>query len=213
MVDLSRARLTPYAHQIIGVEKLVQHLFFLLADEMGAGKTKQVIDAMQVLATMGLIRRVIIVAPAAVRAVWFDPELGELAKHLWARMPCRVIEYHAIRREWDWFLNFEGVKQEPLIEWIITNYDFIRNDSRRGYLKKICNEHTALILDESSAVKNWRALQTKACEDLRQFCGRVVLLNGTPIANSPGDLYSQAHIMNPTIPFSCSLCSDGWLAR
>jgi len=204
MLDLSRARLTPYAHQLVGVEKIVDNRFFLLADEMGAGKTKQTIDAAQVLAEMDLVDRVLIVAPAAVRSVWFDPELGELAKHLWAKMPCTITEYHAQTISWDWFRKFEGQEYKAKIHWIITNYDFIRSGGKIGFprlkeLLKYCTKKTLLVLDESSAVKNYRAKQTQACEELRDRCGRILLLNGTPIANNPGDLYSQAHLMDPSV--------------
>lgn len=187
-------RLPPYKHQIVGVEKLLENPYFFIADEMGAGKTKQTIDAAQILALMNIIKRVIVVAPAPVRSVWFDPELGELAKHLWVDFPCTITEYHALTRTWDWFLKGRA----PQLRWFITNYDFIRKD-RINRLLEICDGYTLLVLDESSAIKSWKALQTKAAEKLRAKCGRVILLNGTPIANSPGDLYSQAHVMHPAI--------------
>lgn len=199
MIDLSRSRLTPYHHQYIGVEKIVNNPFFFLADDMGAGKTKQAIDAAQVLNTIDLIDRVIVVAPASVRFVWFDPELGELIKHLWVNMPCVVTEYHAKIRSWQWFIKVDGKEFAPKLFWTITNYDFIRNKDRLEVLLKVANKKTLLILDESASIKSWRAIQTKSCEELRARCGRILLLNGMPISNNPGDLYSQAHIMDPKI--------------
>jgi len=195
MIDTSKFRIQPYAHQAIGIEKLVQHPFFALLDEMGAGKTFQVINGALLLSDVGVIDQVIIVCPAAVRSVWFDPELGELAKWLWANTRNQITEYHAKSQTWHWFKDAPGSN----LKWIITNYDFIRNPVRRKQLLDIASEKTLLVLDESSAVKTWNAQQTKACKILREKCGRVVLLNGTPIANSPGDLYSQADIMNPLI--------------
>ena len=202
-IDLSRSRVPSYAHQLVGVEALVEsgdpargRIFpncFALFDEMGAGKTKQVIDAACVMFTWGLIDRVLVIAPASVRAVWWDPELGELAKHLWDELPVEVTEYHAKSRTWR---RFEG---NPRLRWVISNYDFIRREQRRDELAKYCTPRTLLVLDESAAVKNHRAEQTKACWHLRQKCGRVVLLNGTPIANNPLDLYSQARLMHPGI--------------
>src|SRR5690606_13571541 len=62
---------------------------------------------------------------------------------------------------------------------------------------------TMLVLDESSAVKSHRAQQTKACLQLRRRCGRVLLLNGTPIANSPGDMFSQGEMMSKNV-LSCA---------
>lgn len=191
MIDLSSARLKPFDHQRVGVEKLVEQPVFFLADEQGAGKTKQVIDAAQVLFDLNIIDRVLIVCPASVRGVWFDPELGEIRKHLWEKTYARVCEYHVKVREW--FTPGSGRR----LEFWITNYEFTRG--RVAELKLVCGKRTLLVLDESSAVKNYRAAQTKACLQLRKYCGRVVLLNGTPIENSVGDLYSQARILDPKI--------------
>lgn len=197
-IDLTNARTNPYAHQVVGIEKLVASPAFLLADEMGVGKTKQVIDAAQVLYAHDAIDRVIVIAPASVRAVWYDPELGELAKHLWTSTDARVMEYHARSRQWT---LGRRTADDPLnLNWLITNYDYIRSLERLDYLlKHWAGPRTLLVLDESSAVKNASAKQTKACLKLRRACGHVWLLNGTPIANHPGDLFSQANIMDPAI--------------
>jgi SNF2 family DNA or RNA helicase len=207
VIDLSRCRFPPYRHQALGIELLVERVnvekqrtyegCFFLADEMGVGKSLQVICAAQVLFERDLIERVIVIAPAAVRAVWYDPELGELRKHLWDTTPARVVEYHAKSRSWIWPLE-KGLPKKHL-EWLITNYDFVRPKHRYTALKAYCSPKTLLVLDESSAVKNYRAAQTKACRELRAKCGWVWLLNGTPISNNPLDLYSQGELMNKGI--------------
>lgn len=191
-IDLSRCRLVPFAHQVEGVEQLVRHPFFALFDEMGAGKSKQVIDAAQVLYSRLLIDRVIIIAPAAVRAVWYDPELGELKKHLWESIPARITEYHARNRSWIW-------GEQPALHWIVTNYELVRQDEWMSPLLKYCSEKTLLVLDESSSIKNWKAKQTEACYELRKKCGRVVLLNGTPIANNPLDMFAQGNMLDTSV--------------
>lgn len=194
---MHRCKLTPFAHQVDGINALIARPAFALFDEMGAGKTLQVIVAAQLLYEQGLVDRVIVVCPASVRFVWFDPELGELKKHLF--VPALVTEYHAKLRQWG---DRSGLR------WVITNYDFIRDDchKRAGiknpHLLKLlahCTPKTLLVLDESSAVKNHKAKQTRACARLRATCGRVVELNGTPIANNPGDLYSQMQILDQRI--------------
>ena len=174
----------------------MEHPAFFLADEMGAGKTLQVIVTAQLLHEADVIDRVVVVCPASVRFVWVDEELGELKKHLF--LPAFVTEYHAKLRQWG---NKAGLR------FVITNYDFIRDECKKSgivnerliRLLAHCGPKTLLVLDESSAVKNHSAQQTKACMALRKKCGRVILLNGTPIANNPGDLFSQALMMDPKI--------------
>lgn len=186
----------PREAQVIGVKALVGNPFFGLFDEMGVGKTKQTIDATQVLFRIGAIKKVMVVCPASVRSVWFDPEFGELQKHLWNSVPNKIMEYHNGYRKWSHGNNDHFEK--PLL-WVITNYDFIRRENRLEPLLSFCDKETFLVIDESSAVKNWKANQTRACMKLREKCGRVVLLNGTPIANSPGDMYSQGQLMSKSI--------------
>jgi len=187
-------RIEPYRHQIIGVKKIVEHSYFMLADQMGAGKTLQAIVAAQVLFEQNQIDRVLVVTPAPVRVVWYDPEFGELAKHLWSHIPSLITEFHARERMWTY-----GKDGPRVLSWTITNYDFLVNKNRYEQIVNFCNKRTFLICDESSKIKNHRAIRTKAILKLRRRCSRVLLLNGTPIANNPRDMYSQGNIMDPSI--------------
>lgn len=195
-----------FSHQPAGIEALVKYNdpatgrlcggCFLLADDTGAGKGKQVIDATCVLFTTGKIKRVIIVAPGAVRSVWSDKELGELAKHLWLDLPCTITEYHSRTTTWTWAT--EG-RDDQRLDWFISNYEFLRSEDRLAELLPLADKDTLLVLDESAMVKNWQSEQTKAIRRLRKRCGRVWLLNGTPIADKPFDLFAQANLMDPGI--------------
>lgn len=188
---ISYCRSKPYHHQIVGVEKIISHPYFMLGDEMGAGKTLQAIVAAMLLWVDGKIDRVLIVTPAPVRAVWFDPEFGELAKHLWEHIPSIITEFHARERHWTY-----GQSGSRVMSWTITNYDFIATKARFEQIYGYCDKRTMLICDESSKVKNHRALRTKAVMRLRRRCSRVLLLNGTPIAHSPRDMYAQGNLMD-----------------
>lgn len=194
--NLDRCRLRPFDHQVIGIDKIVTHPVFALFDEMGAGKTLQTIVGAQLLHEAGVIDHVIVVAPAAVRSVWFDPDLGELRKHLWDSLKDVYIEqYHAGKRR-AWSL---GKPTGRGLKFIVTNYEFIRAAKRLEPLLERANTRTLLVCDESSAIKNAKAEQTKAVLLLRRQCGRVLLLNGTPIANNPLDMYAQGLVMDPRI--------------
>jgi SNF2 family DNA or RNA helicase len=200
----------PYAHQLHGIEQLLKwddpnsgRVFggcFLLADEMGLGKSRQIIETAMQLHRVGELNNVIVVCPASVRSVWYDEELGELTKFHTDSM--HVVEYHSRMRFW-----LRKTKGELPLTWYITNYDFIRaHDSRTRQftnlaplLKSLEGQKNWVVLDESSAIKNHKSLQYKACRRLRSSCERVTLLNGTPISHSPADLYAQAEMMHPGI--------------
>ncbi len=195
-LDFSRCRLAPFAHQREDVAALIAHPFYFLGSEMRTGKSKIVVDAAQFMFEAETIDRVIVVAPAPVRDVWFDRELGEIAKHAWSGLPMRATEFHARVRAWS---QGEFGPGDRRLEWTVTNFEFIRSRARIAQLRRLCGHRTLLVLDESSFVKNHAAQQTKACLELRRECGRVVLLNGTPIFHSPMDLFSQGNILHPSI--------------
>lgn len=175
----------------------------MLADEMGGMKSAQAIIAAQLLFERGQIDRVIVIAPASVRSVWFDETLGELAKHLW--LPSDITEFHAKSRTW-----FFGDTTTPQrLQWIITNYDFVRSSTRLAQMLGVCGQKTLLVLDEAHACKNYKSKQTRSVFQMRNRCGRVLLLTGTPIAHNPLDMYSQGRIMDPKILG----CANYYVAR
>lgn len=192
-LDFSQARLPPFAHQREDTEWLINHHAAFIASEMRTGKSKIVVDAAQFLYEAGTIDKVIVVAPAPVRDVWADKTLGEIAKHAWTRVPNKVIEYHASLRIWS------NVIADTYLHWYVTNFEFIRSKQRLSQLLGACGPHTLLVGDESSFLKNHAAQQTKAFAELRKRCGRVVLLNGTPIFFSPLDLFSQGNLISKKI--------------
>lgn len=192
-LDFSRCRHAPFQHQREDVEWLLDRPYAFIASEMRTGKTKIVIDAAQFLFEAGKIERVIVVAPAPVRDVWFDETLGEISKHTWPGLHITVTEFHARIRTW------VRPGDNPALDWYVTNFEFIRAKARLAQLMAVTGPKTMLVLDESSFVKNHAAQQTKACLTLRRACGRVVLLNGTPIFHSPLDLFSQGNILHPSI--------------
>jgi Mesyanzhinovviridae DNA helicase len=176
-----------FAHQIIGTQALIDHEAFALFDEMGAGKSKQVIDAACLLAECGKIDTVVVVCPASVRSVWCDAEIGEIKKHSWT---CNhVFEFHAKSKVLWGDLITKGCAE---LMWCITNYEFLRGEKHLSNLVQMLNGRKCLlVLDESSYIKSRTTAQTKAIIKLRQHCARCVILNGTPIVNNPMDLWSQ----------------------
>jgi SNF2 family DNA or RNA helicase len=192
--------LTPaYAHQLADTEKVVHEPRYALFSEMGTGKSKIVVDSACILKSEGMIDVVVVVAPAAVRSVWINKEFGEIRKHSWLKN--HVVEYHAKSTEW-----YDGSKPDNVIQsngrlmWIVTNYEFLRSSVRLKKLIDILhNMRFMLVLDESSFIKSRMAMQTKAVTKLGQLAARKLILNGTPIANNPLDVWSQMNFLDRRI--------------
>lgn len=183
-------------HQLVGVETLLKHPFFLLADEVGAGKSKQVVDTAQILWMQKEIDTVVVITPGFARSVWADedPVIGEVAKHAWDDVPNFIHEFHKHYCDLDF-------SPPGALHWVITNYEFIRRDERLySLMQQLRGRKTWLVLDESWALKGFSD-QMKACRMLRvKRATRVVQLNGTPLADGkPSDLYYPMMILDPDI--------------
>ena len=196
-IDPRRWKTKPRDHQVIGVQALVDRSRFALFDEMGVGKSKQIVDAACELAAADVINTVVVVTPGYVRNVWLSADLdspGEIKKHSWYAN--KVIEYHSSGFDLIW----EDVDlADRRLPWVVTNYEFLRNEARLQNLIDSVGDKALLVLDESSYLANHKAQQTKATRDLRKVCARCYILNGTPVSNSPLDLWSQMDVLDPKI--------------
>jgi SNF2 family DNA or RNA helicase len=190
-IDASKFRSKPFAHQLEGVRKLVKNPSFALFDEMGAGKSKQVVDAACVLSENMVINCVVVLAPASVRRVWLSEDDGEIKKHSW--VPSIVYDNHAkIKLAWQ--------DDDARLLWVVTNYELLRQkDHLNALADRLVHYKALLVLDESSYIKSRTASQTKAAKELRKMCDRAVLLNGTPITNNPLDLWAQFLVLDEEI--------------
>lgn len=195
-LDFTRARLPLFQHQREDIEALLRHDYFFIASQMRTGKTAIAVVGAQFLFEADLIDRVVVVAPAPVRDVWADQTLGEIGKHSFLDVPASIVEVHARIRGWLHGPREGGVRR---LEWYVTNFEFVRAKPRLHELLTLCNMRTMLVLDESSFVGTIKTQQTDACLKLREACGRVVLINGTPIFHSPLNLLSQGNILSPSI--------------
>lgn len=215
MIDFSLARLPPYAHQRVGADALAVSPTFALFDEPGVAKSKQVIDAACHLFVNGAINRLVIVTPSGMRGVWADSTLGELRRHLWESVYARITNFHARQTQWEHGIGTTATMnaQAPhaRLNIVVTGYEYLRYRPAERYRKTrpdwphlnrllpYCDKQTWIIFDESSEINNWQSDQTRAAYKLRQRCGRVTLLNGTPIELHLLNIYSQARVMDARI--------------
>jgi hypothetical protein len=197
-IDWRRCATEPRQHQKDGVLALLKLPQMLLADEVGAGKSKQVVDTSQILYEGDYIDTVVVFVPAFARAIWanLNPAIGEVAKHGWPSIQNHIVEYCVNRPEM--------ALQRPIppqhLLWLVSNYEFIRVEDRLiPLLKLLANRRYWLVCDEAWALKDHKTATWKAVSKVRQMARRVTLLNGTPIADDPLDLFAQMKLLNPAI--------------
>lgn len=194
-INTSEFKLPPLGpYQVDGIKHIIKKPFAALFDEMGVGKTYQVINAACVLYNAKEIDTIIIVAPASVRGVWDDPETGGIKKFCW-------VPFYSQR----YWVGRQVIEYPPnRLNFITIGYDFLR--ARLAQFLKDAFKHgtrnVLLCLDESSYVKSKDASRTKACKELSKYCQRRTILNGTPIANSLMDYWAQMDILDPESIFN-----------
>ena len=163
----------------------MMHLAFteraLLADEMGLGKTIQAIAACALLRHLGLARRVLVVAPASLKAEW------EEQIHRFTNLPLRLVFGGRTLRV--------AAYDDPNPPFFtIANYEQILSDSLD------INEHLrpdVVVLDEAQRIKNWSTKTAQAVKRLRSRYAFV--LTGTPIENRIDELRSLVDFLDPAL--------------
>ena len=159
----------------------------MLCLDMGLGKTRSALLAAQSLFFDHKIDRVLVLAPAACRIAWRQ-EIDKLDAG--AFLPC---VYDTKKRQ----VYGAGKREGRPLPVLILSYALLPNKQHVEALERWCLDgKTALIADESSFFKNRTAKQTRGAMRIASSCVYRWLLTGTPIANSPLDLYGQGLVMS-----------------
>jgi SNF2 family DNA or RNA helicase len=145
-----------------------------LADDMGVGKTAQVLATLEARRAEGKGPSLVVV-PKSVMFNW-----REESTHFTPKL--RVLEYHGTARD---------ATQIPLHDLVLTTYGTMLRDAPA--LSKIAFDY--VVLDEAQAIKNASTASAKAVRLLRG--AHRLALSGTPIENHLGELWSLFEFLNP----------------
>ena len=174
-----------YPFQVEGVRRLVENHAFLLADEMGTGKTVMAAVALRVLLHNRSVRRALIVCPAGVLSVW-DTHLADWCGH---EVLCSNIRGSREVRRAGW--------GHPAHVYLVS-YDTLRNDVL-GRRPLVTNERLAqfdlAVLDEIHYIRNQSSGRARAVK--RVSSAFRWGLSGTPMQNSLSDLVAVFSFLKP----------------
>lgn len=164
---------------------------FGLLFEMGCGKTLTAIAVTGAGYLMGKIKKVLIIAPTSVCAVWpkefreyanfrytIETLLGTKAQRLKALDNLEAFPFQHLKVA---VINYESTWREDIFERL-QEYDA-----------------DMIICDESQRIKTHDAAQSKAIHQLGDKARYKMILSGTPVQNDAIDIFSQYRFLDKTI--------------
>ncbi|MDL1957021.1 MAG: DEAD/DEAH box helicase [Candidatus Desulfofervidus auxilii] len=190
----------PYEHQKIGTTLAIYLPRVAYFMEQGTGKTRIMIDAFCHLFSENEVRRVLIICPlSAIRSAW----LNDIKKFATVKPLVLVLDKGSVKKRKEKLLNLIYRTSHTFFSFlsvVIINFDVVHK--MLDVLKEFRPDMT--IIDESHRIKNPKAKRTKAILELADYSKRRYILAGTPIINTPLDLYPQFKFLDK-ITFSYSL--------
>lgn len=190
----------PFKHQLDSLELAKDRKYWAHFHEMGAGKTKIVIDNACYLYEKKEIANVIVIAPNGIQNNWAEREIPKHCGvdhniYCWNGPPMTKKAQRAMNR----FLS-----TDTGLSWLCINIEAIRTRRGMEFCKLfLSSAPTMTVVDESTIIKTPGAKQTKAAIFLGDKSAYRRILTGTPITQGPLDLYSQSKFLGRnSIPFT-----------
>tara|TARA_R110000803_G_scaffold51154_5_gene105886 strand:+ start:92 stop:1543 length:1452 start_codon:yes stop_codon:yes gene_type:complete len=194
---------TPYKHQSDAVERFYDKSYGALFLEQGLGKTKIILD----LLLNGTDDTILILAPNGLHANWYFKEIKEHygsvgeariqrntsggdSAYYWKGPPTGRLGRQLLQDFID--RKVEGKK------FFLMNVEAVRTKNgfapAKEFLQK--NGNSFMCIDESTCIKNPKAMVTKAVQKLGSLADRRFILTGTPMTQGPLDLFSQCKFLH-----------------
>jgi SNF2 family DNA or RNA helicase len=188
-----------YAHQSKVLEETKDREYFGLLMEQGTGKTKIIIDNASYLYNIGNITAVVVLAPNGVHSNWIH---NEIPTH--SAVETETFEWVSSKKGKKWnlalenFVSKNSTSETPSLKYLCINIEAVRTKNCMSVLDTFMKHYDVLLcLDESTVTKNPKAQQTKAAFLLANKAKYRRILTGTPITQSPLDIFSQAKFLHP----------------
>lgn len=187
----------PYAHQQkeydYSKDLPVRGIFW----EMGCGKSKLAIDTACYLYEQGKIDCLLVIAPSGVHRNWIVEEMeahcwfDDWYGFHWISSKANTKKAEEVREE---LLDYEGLAV------LAINYDAINTERGMAYVTEVLQRRTCMmVLDESARIKNPSAKRTKRVMKLAPLAPYRRVMTGTPVANSPFDIYAQLRFLDEAV--------------
>jgi len=190
---------TPRPQQLEALRRSDNMKAFAYFMTMRTGKTKVTFDDAARAWRAGLIDCLLVLAPNGVQRQW----VGEDGVEKHCAVPYKAAYYSGGLRAKE-KRAFADLLSKDLagkhLKILTLNIESAANASGNKILNQIVRHNRCMgVVDESTRIKTPTAASTKFIIQLREMCAMRRILNGTPITQSPLDLYAQFMFLDPRI--------------
>jgi SNF2 family DNA or RNA helicase len=192
----------PYRHQLDAYNFAKDREFSALFMEQGTGKTKVALDVVAHNIIRRHVKAVIIIAPKGVHTNWLN---REIPKHLSNNIEANYLLWNSAKTKKN-IKAQEFVLKDDKPFFLFINIDALITKAAKELIAKIIRRKTMVIVDESSRIKTPSAKRTKEIVKLGANVAKRLILTGTPVTQSPFDVYAQFKFLSPTIFHKSYLC-------
>ena len=193
----------PFGHQVEALKKAKDLPGFGFFMEMGTGKSKVLLDNIGILFCEQKLNFAIIIAPKGVYRTWVE---NEIPKHLPDYIPRRIIRWSAnpTKKQLEEINSvkdfFSGL---TLFVMNVESFSTLKGKKVGEYLARTFGQRGMIAIDESTSIKNHKAKRTKTLLNIARGFWFKRILTGSPVTNSPLDLYSQITFLGTRLlPFN-----------
>jgi SNF2 family DNA or RNA helicase len=183
----------PFPYQVTGANKIWPYRNSALFMDPGTGKSKIAIDIATARFQLGQIKQVVVLGLVSIKTNWEE----EIRKH--CPEPCDISLANTSKkgkREQGEFCSKRGV-----FKWLVLGVESLSSGAAFEMVKSFLTLNTLIIVDESSRIKNHKAIRTARATELGtdKHVKYKMILTGTPVTQGVIDLFSQFEFLDPDI--------------
>lgn len=190
---------TPYEHQVNALDRSINRNAYAFFAEMGAGKSKMLIDTIANLHIRGEIDFALIIAPKGVYRNWTNKEIPD---HFPDDVPHRVIRWVSTpnkKQQAEMRSIKEAFDGLTIFVMNVEAFSTVKGKAAGEWMSKALGPRGLVGIDESTTIKNHKAKRTKALMEIGSGFKYRRIMTGSPITKEPMDIYAQAAFLGPRL--------------
>lgn len=179
----------PFKHQLDALQITRNKEFAALLMETGTGKTKVAIDTAANLYNEKKINGLLIVAPKTICRNWSEKEIPS---HLPDEIKRKTVIWGPKNGRFEKELSALYHNSFDRLSIFIVNVETINGDRCFDECEKFLKAKACLmVIDESTTIKNFKAVRTKSCIALGKLAKYRRIMTGTPATENPMAYFTQ----------------------